>query len=268
MLIEKDIYGSTMLLDTEDPGLSADLWRDGTREWDCPIIVHEIVKPGWTCVEAGSNLGFYAFMECKLTGPKGRVYAIEPNPASCGIIERARKINGYENLSIHCMAVGDANRTNDFLIEHRSNLCRMVHTKARDIPDRAIREVIQVKEMTLDTFCEEHGIDRIDFLRFDIESYEVELIRGAQDTLEQMPRGSWMFAEFHTIHFEDPVRYLQPAIQSVIDHGFVPRHVINMLDASASPVRGVELLDPSDFARACCEDFPQSAPRVFWEKIG
>lgn len=267
MLVEKKIYGSKMLLDTEDAGLSADLWRDGTREWNCPDLVHEIVKPGWTCVEAGSNLGFYAFMEAKLAGPKGRVYAIEPNPDSCEIIAKARVLNKYANLSVHCLAIGDKNWMNDFLIEHRSNLCRMVKTKARDIPERAIREVIKVPEMTLDSFCEAEEVGAIDFLRFDIESYEVELIKGAQKTLAAMKPGSWIFGEFHTIHFDNPVRDLQPAIQSLIDHGFVPRHVVHMLDASAHPVDGIEDMDPADFARACCEDFPQSAPRVFMEKV-
>jgi hypothetical protein len=104
-------------------------------------------------------------------------------------------------------------------------------------------------------------------LRFDIESYEVELIKGAQKTLAAMKPGSWIFGEFHTIHFDNPVRDLQPAIQSLIDHGFVPRHVVHMLDASAHPVDGIEDMDPADFARACCEDFPQSAPRVFMEKV-
>lgn len=264
MLVEKEIYGSRMLLDMEDSGLSADLWRDGTREWNCPEIMLSILKPGMVCIEAGACLGFYALMEARAGC---RVYAIEPNPNNVEILRQSIKLNRYDNISVHPLAIGNKNGSNAFLIEHRSNLGRILKTKARDIPPVAIVDTVTVLEETLDTFVMEQEIDQVDLLRFDIESYEVALIEGAQKTLAEMPVGSWMFGEFHTIHFEDPVRDLQPTIQSIIDHGFVPRHVVHMLDASAHPVDGIENMDPADFARACCEDFPQSAPRVFLEKV-
>ncbi len=263
MLVTKDIYGSKMLLDTEDPGLSADLWRDGTREWNCPQLMQSILKEGMVCIEAGACLGFYALMEAKAGA---RVYAIEPNPNNFQILNMAVEMNGYDNITTHNIALGNKDGYNTFMLEHRSNLGRMLRTQARDIPERAITGVVKVKEQTLDSFVEEQGIERVDLLRFDIESYEVELIEGAQKTLEEMPVGSWMFGEFHTIHFEDP-EPLRPAIQSIIAHGFVPRHVVHMLDASGVPVPGIENMDPQDFARACVEDYPKSAPRVFLEKV-
>jgi FkbM family methyltransferase len=268
MLVKKKVHGSIMLLDTGDPGISVDLWRDGTREWNCPELMLSILKPGMVCIEAGACLGFYALMEARRIGKRGHVYAIEPNPNNIKILDEAIKLNKYKNITTHNLAIGDSDGLNEFLIEHRSNLGRIVKTKARDIPDVAIVETVRVKEQKLDSFVNEQGIDHVDLLRFDIESYEIELIAGAQKTLSEMPAGSWIFGEFHTIHFEDPARDLQPAIQSLIDHGFVPRHVVNMLDASETPVGSVENMDPSDFARACCEDFPQSAPRIFWEKVG
>ena len=64
MLLEREVFGSKMLLDTEDSGLSAELWRDGTREWECPEIVANILERGWTCLDIGCNLGMYALLEC------------------------------------------------------------------------------------------------------------------------------------------------------------------------------------------------------------
>lgn len=252
-----------MLLDTDDQGISVDLYRDGTREWNCPEIMKSILKPGMVCIEAGACIGFYALMEAK-AGCK--VYAIEPNPSNVNILNQAVTLNGYENIEVFNIALGNVDRTNDFMIEARANLGRILHTQARDIPAHAIVDVVQVEEKRLDTFTVEQGINHVDLLRFDIESYEVELIEGAQKTLHRMPKGSWIFGEFHTIHFENP-KVLQPAIESLIEHGFVPRHVIHMLNASGSPVPGIEDKDPKDFARACVEDFPKSAPRVFMQKV-
>lgn len=43
---------------------------------------------------------------------------------------------------------------------------------------------INVKTKKLDTFCEEEGIKKIDFLWTDVEGAEVKLLKGAEETLE------------------------------------------------------------------------------------
>jgi FkbM family methyltransferase len=263
MLVEREIYGSRMLLDSEDTGLSADLQKDGKREWNCPEITASILKPGMTCIDIGCNLGMYALLECRLVGPEGFVYAIEPVKKSCDIFAQSLKLNGYENCSVHVQAIGNYDRVNHFLIRPQSNLCRMRHTQARPVGG----DIVEVKEQTLDSFVKEHRVGKIDFLRYDIESYEIELVQGAQKTLEQMEPGSWMFGEWHIIHFEDPTTP-QAALQNVIDHGFEPRHVIWLLDENGKDHPGLERwVKPKDFAEILCRDFPKSAPRIFFEKV-
>jgi FkbM family methyltransferase len=263
MLVERYIYGSRMLLDMEDTGLSADLWKDGKREWNCPEITKSILRKGWTCLDIGCNLGMYALLECKTIGPSGFVHAIEPVKKSCDIFLKSLLLNGYTNCAIHTQAIGNKDRMNQFLIRPQSNLCRMRYTQARPVGG----DIVEVPEQTLDSFVEEHGIGRIDFLRYDIESYEIELVEGAQKTLAGMKPGAWMFGEWHTIHFEDPTGTFQDALQNVVDHGFEPRHVIHLLDEKGRDHPGMEKrIAPKDFARILCHDFPKSAPRIFFEK--
>lgn len=256
MYVTKSIHGSIMYLDTDDPGLSADLWRDGTREWNCPELVAKIVRPGWKCIDIGANLGLYALLEAKLAGPEGMVFAVEPAPKSVELLRMSAKANEYKNLEIYECAIGDYNGVNRFLLRKYSNLCRMEKTRARDVEPAP---VIDVPQYTLDEFCEIRKTGPINFLRFDVESYEVELIEGAQRTLAEMPVGSWIFGEFHACHFDDPVRDLMPAIQSVLNRGFVQRFVV--------PIPQLEAINNADFPRAVCTDFAQYAPRVFLEKV-
>jgi len=263
MLVEREIFGSRMLLDTDDSGLSADLWRDGTREWNCPEITASILKPGWTCLDIGANLGMYALMECKIVGDTGHVHAIEPVRASTDILRQSLALNGYENCTIHVTAVGNKDGRNHFLIRPQSNLCRMRWTQARPVGG----DIVEVPEITLDTFCGIHSIERIDFLRYDIESYEIELVEGAQKTLESMKPGSWMFGEWHIIHFPIPTTP-QDALQDVVDHGFHPVHVIWLLDEDGKEHPGaLDNVPDKDFAKVLCRDFPKSAPRIFFEKV-
>jgi len=250
-LIEREIHGYRMLLDDRDPGLSTELLTHGTREQEAPILTERIVQPGWTCLEIGANLGFYALIEAKAGA---RVYAIEPVPRCINILRRNVELNGFSNVSIHETAIGNRNGTALFHESAATNWGRMANAKAR--PQQG--KEIAVLEMKLDTFVAAEGIERIDLLRFDVEGYEVELIEGAQKTLSEMPVGSWMFAEFHPRCFDDPARDLQPTVENIIGHGFVPRHVI--------PVKELGNFPASQFAEVLCTRYRDMAPEVFLEK--
>jgi FkbM family methyltransferase len=46
-------------------------------------------------------------------------------------------------------------------------------------------DVESVKITTIDAYCHEHGIDHVDFVKMDIEGYEMAAIRGAERMLRQ-----------------------------------------------------------------------------------
>lgn len=253
MLVEREIHGFRMLLEDQDPGISAELLEHGTREGEAPHLVSELVQADWICMEIGANLGFYALMEA-LKG--ARIYAIEPVPRCLDILRQNITLNGVEDLvSVHELAIGNGNRRAAFKESPATNWGRMAQAKA--ITWEHARE-IEVMEMTLDSFVAAEEIERVDLLRFDVEGYEAELVEGAQETLRQMPTGSWMFAEFHPRCFDDPMIHLLPAIQNVLDHGFEPRHLI-----SGGTPRD---LPEEDFAAAICTLYLDDAPDVLLQK--
>src|SRR6186713_2465665 len=47
-----------------------------------------LIKPGDTVVEVGANIGYFTCRYAKLTGPRGRVLAFEPNPMVLPILQR------------------------------------------------------------------------------------------------------------------------------------------------------------------------------------
>lgn len=260
MLVEKVIYGSKMLLDTNDGphSISADLWRDGTREWSCPQKVHQYVTEGMSCVCVGSSIGYYALMCARLVRNFGHVYAIEPSPSNVEILKQAIALNDYKNISVHELAIGDYDGVNQFQVRPQSNLGRLTTTSANVMQGY---EAVDVKQLTLDTFVKEQAIERIDFLNFDIESAEVELVAGASETLgtDITPKGAIMFSEWHTCHFTDPVKDMMPALQKVLDWGWVPRNCI--------PVEPLEQVPVDKFASEVCTTYKKAAPRIFFEKV-
>jgi FkbM family methyltransferase len=59
------------------------------------LLFKEIVKPGMVCLDIGSHYGEFTIEFAKLTGPKGWVYAVEPNPQLVGITKETLEINEF-----------------------------------------------------------------------------------------------------------------------------------------------------------------------------
>jgi FkbM family methyltransferase len=222
MLVEKMVHGSRMLLDTDDPGISSQL-MSGTRELGAPILTEELVQPDWVCIDAGANIGFYALIEARAGA---RVYAIEPMPHNVDLLTKNLELNGYDNVSVHALALGDKHGDCEMIIRDHCNACAPLNKAA--LSER-VEQTLTVQEVTLDSFVEEQGITRVDFLRHDMEGYEVEMYKGAQNTLRNiMPQGSWIFGELHANKFEHPEVDFQPAIENLIEIGFKPKYIIHI----------------------------------------
>ncbi|MBO0764355.1 MAG: FkbM family methyltransferase, partial [Hyphomicrobiaceae bacterium] len=66
------------------------------------------LAPGDTFVDLGANVGIFAVHAAKAVGPEGCVLAVEPSPV---MLERLRfnvNANGFKNVRIAPVAVGDA----------------------------------------------------------------------------------------------------------------------------------------------------------------
>lgn len=79
-------------VDTEFRGIKVRLHATGNvcekrallspREFDPQEFdfIEQMVEPGDICLDVGANVGLYALLCAKLTGPSGRVFAFEPHP--------------------------------------------------------------------------------------------------------------------------------------------------------------------------------------------
>jgi len=248
MLVEKPIRDFKMLLDTDDTGMSTDLMKNGSWEGTAPDVMAKLVQPNWTVIEMGACIGFYAMIEAKRGA---NVYVIEPVPRNIEIIRKNIELNGFDNARAFELAIGAENGWAKFqLSPTRSDRGRFTATKSGD-------GVIEVETITLDSFVAREGIDKVDLLRADIEGAEVGLVTGGQNTLGAMKKGSWIFMDIHPVKVPDPLINLLPALQSILDHGFIPKKVL-------AP-GAYQNLPPKGFAKAICQ--LKGFPKVFFEKV-
>jgi FkbM family methyltransferase len=79
------------------------------------------------------------------------------------------------------------------------------------------KEIVQVRTATLDTFCRERAIDRIDFIHMDVQGAEHLVLQGAADMLPHVT-ALWLEVSEQALYRGQKLR---PEIEGILHaHGF------------------------------------------------
>jgi FkbM family methyltransferase len=179
-----------------DQGLSLELLIFKTHEPVVTHLVREEIKKGMVCIDIGGNIGYYVILESKLVGETGQVIVFEPYRTTYTHLLHNLELNNISNIRTYNTAIGDSNGSADFLITSHSNHCTVVsHPQTDNMksyfaealgitnPDMAI-DVVKVPLMTLDSFLEKHPLQKVDFIRMDVEGYEHNIYHGMADIVK------------------------------------------------------------------------------------
>lgn len=156
----------------------------GRRSPATEYVFHlpQLVHKGDTAIDIGANLGYYARPLCELTGPAGRVWAVEPvapirkvlsrNLRRCGNVEILPFALGTENKPI-VMANDSARETGYF--GTGQNFVNETHVAAQ-------AEFTAEMRRGSELFA---SLSRLDFVKCDIEGYEVVVMHEMRPLLEK-----------------------------------------------------------------------------------
>ena len=167
------IHGSKIYLDFQDEGISRDLLKDDNREYLSIKTMQQELGSGDIVVDIGANIGYYALLEARLVGDKGKVYAVEPVAHNLELLKKNIGLNNYKNMEVFQFAIGNENKTASMYISNKSNWSSMIKS---ELISGTIIEEKSVGMITLDKFLENKPWP--DLIRMDVEGYEVEIIEG------------------------------------------------------------------------------------------
>ena len=146
-------------------------------------FLRERVAPGSVCLDVGANFGGVTVHLAKLAGPRGRVFAFEPNPL---MIERLRT-NAARNdphgvVETHALAL--SNRAGQITL-HCADAANRNHgmSSIANATAPALSKTEVVATQTLDRFVAEHQLTRLDWIKVDIQGAELLFLEGAEQTL-------------------------------------------------------------------------------------
>ncbi len=170
----KNVHGSKMLLDLNDPGINRDLFLYGGREPSSTEIYRKQLSPGMTIVDVGANIGYYVLIEARALGTSGKIYAIEPAPKNFEMLQANLEINSFgREIESHNLAISDSVGKVQFEIAGASNHHRLSVNGSG-------ANTIEVEATTLDVLL---AGKKIDMVRMDAEGAEWVILRGMRGIL-------------------------------------------------------------------------------------
>ena len=173
-------------------------WRRN-RTWakhepETPYLA-DLLSGAPVCLHVGASDGRHSYVMTQVA-PKARIYAFEPSAFAFEVLKItiAWHRMGKQVTAIHA-AVAD--KPGELLLvtpkKTSGRMGRAYAYVAETLPNGPARpdiedtgmEVQPTPVVTLDGFCAEHGIDRIDFIRMDIEGAEQKALEGAVTILDR-----------------------------------------------------------------------------------
>ncbi|UCC56491.1 MAG: FkbM family methyltransferase [Gammaproteobacteria bacterium] len=136
-----------------------------------------------TIIDAGAQFGNFTKAFARLHGSTCTVHAFEPLPYNYAILKTVTA--GLGNTRIHQMALSDKTGTADLLVpvKKRGRLGPGLAHFGAEQQRNYIREAVATQ--CLDDFVRIHAIERIDFIKCDVEGAELPAFRGAAAVLRE-----------------------------------------------------------------------------------
>jgi FkbM family methyltransferase len=155
-------------------------------------------KKDMTIVDVGANIGI---VTDHMRPHAKKIYSIEPSSEHFAALKQNKEFNEWDNVEIFNMAIAgkdgevtmhkhDANRTcNSYVLNYEG-------------------ESQTVKAQAMDTFFAENNIEQVDFMKFDVEGAEDDILRseGFKKVADKIKA---IEVEFHFPSWPSLVEYMQ-----------------------------------------------------------
>ena len=162
--------------------------RKFLRKWDSAEIraMLELLRKGDVALDVGCHKGGWLYWMRRAIGPTGQVHAFEPQPELAQYLKEIVEAFNWSNVFIHTCALGSKSGHRSLHVPDStgstSASASLVAGVATSESNQAPK-VHDVELQTLDSFVKSQGLQRLDFVKVDVEGFELETLQGAQETL-------------------------------------------------------------------------------------
>ncbi len=176
-----NIPEGVLLLDQTDIAVSGALAHMSFEPLETEVFLSYLTS-AMTIVDIGAHIGYYSVISAKRVGPRGKVFAFEPESRNFSLLCENIKANNHTNVVAINKALSDKVEKRDFFLEKYN---KGHHSFAES--DNSQRK-ITIETETLDHFLESVGNPVIDVIKIDIEGAEPIALSGMEKTISRSPK--------------------------------------------------------------------------------
>jgi FkbM family methyltransferase len=145
-------------------------------------FVASYVKPGMCVIDIGANIGLYTIMASALVGQSGIVHAFEPSSSTYQLLKRNIELNSCRNVTTNRLALSNSKES----MVLKADPCHPSYDAHRYVERKnnvgsIFKTDEEVRCLTLDEYA--LNLEKIDFLKIDVEGAELMVLQGATAVL-------------------------------------------------------------------------------------
>lgn len=182
--MRRPLFGYDFTLQAQRSTTHMLLYLQGEKFMDDLELIEPYLRPGMIAFDVGANIGYLALYLRHRIGASGELYCFEPEPENYAELETNLRRNRLDN----CHAIQSAVGAQEGSVTFTPGLNGFV------APEGA--PGISVPVVTLDQFIAQRSLPRVDFVKIDVEGFEVDVLTGMKATLSR-PDKPILYVEVH-----------------------------------------------------------------------
>lgn len=163
--------------------------------------------PDPVVLDIGANIGNHTLAFATVAR---RVHAFEPIPHIHTLLRRNVEQNALDNVTLHALALSDTDDAATIHMVKDGNFGASSFDKRSEAT-----EAVTVQRRRGDALLAELMVERVDFIKIDVEAHEVYVLRGLMDTLQRQ-------RPFITMEWNDPLTIARlngsPELEFLAEH--------------------------------------------------
>lgn len=138
---------------------------------------HHKLRQGDIVVDVGAHIGTFTLKALRTVGSSGFVVGVEPASKNFRLLSRNVAANSMQNVAIFNVGLGGEPGRAELNLYKRGGENSVFK---RETPPAAV-EAIQID--TLDSIANRLSLSHVDFVKIDVEGFELEVLKGGKNVL-------------------------------------------------------------------------------------
>jgi FkbM family methyltransferase len=179
--IEKEIFykNFTLRLNLND-WIQQQIYFLGEYEKHEIEFILKNLKKGDVFIDIGANIGLFTLNASKIVGETGKVISFEAFYSNFLKLKKHKEINHLRNVQLEHLAISDTEKTLRIYLNNQEQNSGIASSYLENF------DIIEnVKSTSLDHYAQEKFLEKISFIKIDIEGGEYDALLGMKNVLTQ-----------------------------------------------------------------------------------